>query len=63
VFGYSALPVPKLSFILTTYDPERPGVIVATGRDSVELDDPSEFWSWVDETYPAPRYGVRVTQQ
>jgi hypothetical protein len=50
----------KIAYVLTTYEEARPWVVESTGRDSVELDDPSEFWTWVQETYPAPRYGVTV---
>jgi hypothetical protein len=54
-----AVPV-KIDFILSTYDNDKPWIVLATGRDSVELTTVNEFWPWVQVTWPAPRFGVRV---
>jgi hypothetical protein len=46
------------SFTLTEYEPGKPWMIRATGRQSVELEDGRDFHAWAREQWPADRYRV-----
>lgn len=48
------------SFIVTEHDPQRPWVILSTGRHTVELDDQTLFYTWAQEQWPAPRFTVQL---
>ena len=48
------------SFAITEYDPAKPWLVVATGRDSIELSNDQNFHEWARATWPTPRYAVRL---
>jgi hypothetical protein len=42
------------------HDPERPWVIVGSGRHRVELEAGIDFYEWVREQWPADRFTVEL---
>ena len=48
------------SFTLTEYERGKPWLIRATGRQSVQLPDDQDFYTWALEQWPADRYRVAL---
>jgi hypothetical protein len=51
------------SFIVTEYQNDKPWLVEATHRDSVELPEGEHFQEWVTEHWPRERYSVRLDPQ
>jgi hypothetical protein len=47
-------------FRVTEHDPERPWVIVGSGRHRVELEADIDFYEWVREQWPPDRFTVEL---
>jgi hypothetical protein len=52
--------VTTYSYTLTEYKPDESWLIASTARDSVELDDGEDFYTWAREHWPSPRYVVKL---
>jgi len=50
--------VPIISFTLHEYDPDQPWIITNSTRKTIDLPSVLGFWTWVNETYPRPRWEV-----
>ncbi|MGI8714330.1 MAG: hypothetical protein ACR2NR_14370 [Solirubrobacteraceae bacterium] len=48
------------SFTVTEHDPERPWIIVGSGRHAIELEDDVQFFVWAREQWPAARFTVQL---
>jgi hypothetical protein len=53
-------PVRVYTFSVTEHDPERPWIVLGTGRHSVELEDGAEFFAWAAERWPRERFTVQL---
>lgn len=51
------------SYILRTYDPAQPWVLLSTSRESVELDDGQDFTAWANERYPSETHRVELERE
>jgi hypothetical protein len=52
--------VRSYGFRVTEHDPERPWVIVGSGRHRVELEAGIDFYEWVREQWPHDRFTVEL---
>lgn len=52
----------RIEYVVTTHDPDRPWIVRATARDSVELPCAAEFAAWARQRWPEPRYAVRAVK-
>jgi hypothetical protein len=48
------------AYTVTEYNVDEPWLIASTSRDSVELDDGEDFYTWARERWPSRRYGVKL---
>lgn len=48
------------SFTVTEYDPERPWIVLGTGRHTVELEAGEDFFAWAAKQWPAARFTVQL---
>lgn len=53
--------VPTYAFTIIEYDPDRPWVLLGEQRrETVDLDDDTEFWPWANAAWPRDRYRVEL---
>jgi hypothetical protein len=52
--------VRSYGFRVIEHDPERPWVIVGSGRHRVELEPDIDFYEWARERWPADRFTVEL---
>jgi hypothetical protein len=50
----------RYAFTITEHDPNRPWVVVGRERSTVTLEDGLEFFAWVHEHWPAPRWSIEL---
>lgn len=50
----------QFAYRLTSYDPDRPWIVIGMQHLAIELDDAKDFAAWAAERWPKPRYGVEL---
>jgi hypothetical protein len=50
----------EYGFTITEHDPDRPWIVLAIERRTVKLPDGRDFFAWVHEQWPAPRWSVEL---
>jgi hypothetical protein len=50
--------VPEYGYSVTEHDPDRPWIVHGTEHYRIMLDDGVNFFAWVRERWPAPRFSV-----
>lgn len=48
------------SFTIAEHDPERPWIVMRLEHRTVELDAGADFFAWVREHWPEPRWSVEL---
>jgi hypothetical protein len=52
--------VPEYRYTATEHDPERPWIVRGTSHGTVALEEGANFFEWVAENWPAPRWSVQL---
>jgi hypothetical protein len=52
--------VSSYSFTVTEHDPDKPWIVVGTGRHTVELEDGQDFFRWAVARWPSDRFTVQL---
>jgi hypothetical protein len=55
--------VPAFSYSLTTYDPDRPWIVLSREHRVIELPEGADFVVWARETYPGDATMVELDPQ
>jgi hypothetical protein len=50
----------EYGYTLTEHDPTRPWIVVASERQTVKLEDGTNFFEWAHQEWPAPRWSVEL---
>jgi hypothetical protein len=52
--------MPEFTYTLTEHDPDRPWIVVGSEHYLVTLDANENFFLWVRERWPEPRWSVEL---
>jgi hypothetical protein len=50
----------EYGYTVTEHDAERPWIVLETSHETVALADGVNFFDWVQERWPAPRWSIEL---